>query len=70
MFLIFFFFRYYRQSLIFSSEPLAEINSLLMRHCNNYAGNVVVRNPIEPGTLCQVLVTVPQVNIMDIFFII
>lgn len=53
--------KYYRQTLIFSSVEQPQINTLAIKHCFNYAGKVKVRNVIEPGSIRQVTVAVPQV---------
>ncbi|CAH0756445.1 unnamed protein product [Diatraea saccharalis] len=53
--------KYYRQTLIFSSVPLPEIKSVLNKKCQNYAGKVVVENPIEIGSIQQILLQVPQI---------
>ncbi|XP_015587698.1 digestive organ expansion factor homolog [Cephus cinctus] len=53
--------KYYRQSLIFSSVQLPEINAIFNKKCFNYAGKVKVSNPISSGAVCQVLVQLPQV---------
>ncbi|XP_075982902.1 U3 small nucleolar RNA-associated protein 25 homolog [Anticarsia gemmatalis] len=53
--------KYYRQTLIFSSVALPEIKSIINKKCYNYAGKVLVENPIEVGSIQQVLVQVPQI---------
>nr|CAD7194998.1 unnamed protein product [Timema douglasi] len=53
--------RYYRQSMVFSSLTLPEMNSLFNKKCRNYAGKVRVINPVISGTICQVVVQLPQV---------
>ncbi|CAG2057493.1 unnamed protein product [Timema podura] len=53
--------RYYRQSMVFSSLTLPEMNSLFNKKCHNYAGKVRVINPVISGTICQVVVQLPQV---------
>ncbi|KAJ9581055.1 hypothetical protein L9F63_023765, partial [Diploptera punctata] len=52
--------QYYRQTLVFSSVMLPEFNALFSKKCHNYAGKVTVVNPITTGSICQVLVQVPQ----------
>ncbi|CAG4954013.1 unnamed protein product [Parnassius apollo] len=52
--------KYYRQTLIFSSVSLPEIKSVMNRKCQNYAGKVFITNPIEIGSIQQVLLQVPQ----------
>lgn len=52
--------KYYRQTLIFSGMELAHINGALRKTCFNYAGKVRVMNPVEPGSIGDVEVAVPQ----------
>lgn len=53
--------KYYRQTLIFSSLILPEINSIFNKMCFNYAGKASVVNPIEFGKIGQVFVQLPHV---------
>jgi U3 small nucleolar RNA-associated protein 25 len=53
--------KYYRQTLIFSSVVLPEINSIFNKKCNNYAGKIKISNPIEFGSIRQVFVQIPHV---------
>ncbi|XP_003707378.2 U3 small nucleolar RNA-associated protein 25 homolog [Megachile rotundata] len=53
--------KYYRQTLIFSSIHVPEIYGIFNKKCYNYAGKVKVINPITSGSICQVVVQVPQV---------
>lgn len=53
--------KYYRQTLIFSSIETPYINTLLIRKCFNYAGQVKVANALEPGSIREVTIKVPQV---------
>ncbi|XP_077286205.1 U3 small nucleolar RNA-associated protein 25 homolog [Arctopsyche grandis] len=53
--------KYYRQTLLFSSVSLPEINSLFNKKCFNYAGKIRVHNPVDAGSVRQVAVQVPQV---------
>ncbi|XP_054263815.1 U3 small nucleolar RNA-associated protein 25 homolog [Macrosteles quadrilineatus] len=53
--------RYYRQTLVFSSHPLPQISALFSRKCHNYAGKVWVMNPVKTGTICQIVLQLPQV---------
>ncbi|KAK3921723.1 Digestive organ expansion factor-like protein [Frankliniella fusca] len=53
--------KFYRQTIILSSTALIEFSSLLNKRCNNFAGSVRVVNPVSTGTICQVVVQVPQV---------
>ncbi|XP_026743020.1 digestive organ expansion factor homolog [Trichoplusia ni] len=53
--------KYYRQTLLFSSVALPEIKSVINKKCYNYAGKVLVENPVEIGSIQQVLVQVPQI---------
>ncbi|XP_014229058.1 digestive organ expansion factor homolog [Trichogramma pretiosum] len=52
--------KYYRQTLMFSSLKLPEINAIFNKRCHNYAGKVRVVNPVLSGTINQVLVPFPQ----------
>nr|XP_023021068.1 digestive organ expansion factor homolog [Leptinotarsa decemlineata] len=53
--------KYYRHTMIFSSINSAEINAIFNKKCHNYAGKVKVINPIDFGTISQVVVQVPHV---------
>ncbi|KOC63275.1 Digestive organ expansion factor like protein [Habropoda laboriosa] len=53
--------KYYRQTLIFSSIHVPEIYGIFNKKCYNYAGKVKIINPISSGSICQVVVQVPQV---------
>jgi len=53
--------KYYRQTLIFSSIETPYINTMLIRKCFNYAGQVKVLNALEPGSIHDVIIKVPQV---------
>ncbi|RLU16704.1 hypothetical protein DMN91_010772 [Ooceraea biroi] len=53
--------KYYRQTLIFSSIELPHINATFTRRCFNYAGRVKVANPVEPGSIRQVVIKPAQV---------
>ncbi|XP_050504494.1 U3 small nucleolar RNA-associated protein 25 homolog [Diabrotica virgifera virgifera] len=53
--------KYYRQTLIFSSNNLPEINAVFNKKCHNFAGKVKVVNPIEFGCISQVVVQIPHV---------
>ncbi|XP_012535576.1 digestive organ expansion factor homolog [Monomorium pharaonis] len=53
--------KYYRQTLIFSSIETPYINTLLSKKCFNYAGQVKVANALEPGSIRDVTIKVPQV---------
>lgn len=53
--------KYYRQTLIFSAIQLPEIHGIFNKKCFNYAGKVKVVNPVSPGSICQVVIQVPQV---------
>lgn len=53
--------QYYRQTLLFSSVMLPELNALMNRKCHNYAGKICVVNPEPTGTVCHVVVQLPQV---------
>ncbi|XP_077998956.1 U3 small nucleolar RNA-associated protein 25 homolog [Glandiceps talaboti] len=53
--------RFYRQTLSFSSVVTPEMNSLFNKHCHNYAGKVLVNNPVISGSICQIATALPQV---------
>ncbi|CAD1469657.1 unnamed protein product, partial [Heterotrigona itama] len=53
--------KYYRQTLIFSSIHIPEIYGIFNKKCYNYAGKVKIINPVSSGSICQVLVQIPQV---------
>lgn len=53
--------KYYRQTLIFSSIHVPEIYGVFNKKCYNYAGKAKVINPVSSGSICQVVVQVPQV---------
>lgn len=53
--------KYYRQTLIFCSIPLPEIHAIFNKRCHNYAGKARVVNPVVSGSVCQVVIQVPQV---------
>ncbi|KRT82956.1 hypothetical protein AMK59_3427, partial [Oryctes borbonicus] len=53
--------KYYRQTLIFSSFALPEINAVFNKHCANYAGKVKVIQKITYGSIRQVYVQLPHV---------
>ena len=47
--------KYYRQTLIFSSLNLPEINAVFSKKCWNFCGKIRVMNPIVHGSICQVV---------------
>ena len=47
--------RYYRQTLLFSSFNMPELNALFNKKCWNFCGKVRVINPILRGSICQVI---------------
>lgn len=53
--------KYYRQTLIFSDIETPYINTLLNKKCFNYAGQVKVANALEPGSIRDVTIKIPQV---------
>ncbi|XP_013183399.2 U3 small nucleolar RNA-associated protein 25 homolog [Amyelois transitella] len=53
--------KYYRQTLVFSSVALPEIKSVMNRKCYNYAGKVFVENPVDTGSIQQVILQIPQI---------
>lgn len=52
--------KYYRQTLIFSSVVLPEINSIFNKKCFNYAGKARVSNPVQAGSINQVFIQLPH----------
>uniref|UniRef100_A0A1B6CSA7 Digestive organ expansion factor-like protein n=1 Tax=Clastoptera arizonana TaxID=38151 RepID=A0A1B6CSA7_9HEMI len=53
--------KYYRQTLVFASHLLPQISSIVNKRCFNYSGKVLVINPIISGSICQVVLQLPQV---------
>lgn len=53
--------KYYRQTLIFSSVVLPEINAIFNKYCKNYAGKVKVIKEYENGCIGLVYVQLPHV---------
>lgn len=53
--------KYYRQTLIFSSFNVPEINSIFNKFCLNYMGKVKTTNPVVYGSIRQVFVQLPHV---------
>lgn len=53
--------KFYRQTLMFSSILLPEINAIFNKKCYNHFGKVKVSNPIEFGSIRQVFVQIPHV---------
>jgi len=53
--------KFYCQTVIFSSVMCPEHSALMSRHCNNYAGQVRVLDPMVKGTINKVTVQLPQV---------
>ncbi|XP_067015268.2 U3 small nucleolar RNA-associated protein 25 homolog [Anabrus simplex] len=53
--------RFYRQTILLSSHMLPEFNAVFNKKCNNYAGKVRVAKNITSGSICQVIVQLPQV---------
>jgi U3 small nucleolar RNA-associated protein 25 len=47
----------YRQTLLFSSTPLVELNAVFNRSCHNFLGKVSTVNPVKSGTISGVLVS-------------
>jgi hypothetical protein len=41
---------------------LPQLNALMSRKCHNYAGRICVVNPEPTGTVCHVVVQLPQVR--------
>jgi hypothetical protein len=41
---------------------LPELNALINKKCHNYAGKICVVNPELTGTICHVVVQLPQVR--------
>jgi len=53
--------KYYRQTVLVSSVPFPELNSVYNRHCHNYNGRVRVVNPVESSAISRVFSEVPLV---------
>ncbi|XP_060534751.1 U3 small nucleolar RNA-associated protein 25 homolog [Cylas formicarius] len=53
--------KYYRQTLIFSSIAIPELNSIFNKKCFNYAGKARIINRIVSGSINGVFVQVPHV---------
>ncbi|RZF34126.1 hypothetical protein LSTR_LSTR003536 [Laodelphax striatellus] len=53
--------QYYRQTMVFASQPLPLITALFQKKCKNYSGGFTVFNSIIDGSICQVAVKMPQV---------
>lgn len=53
--------KYYRQTLIFSSFVLPEINAIFNKKCFNYAGKIKIVNTVSVGSICQVFMQLPHV---------
>lgn len=47
---------------------LPELNALISRKCHNYAGKICIANPDLTGTICHVVVQLPQVNHVKLTF--
>lgn len=58
--------KYLSQTCIFSSIQLPELSALMRKRCKNFAGKVIVSNPINSGSISQVLVHLPQVELICI----
>lgn len=56
--------KYYRQTLIFSSIVVPELNSLFNKRCQNYAGKVRIANPVDNGSIRHIVVPIAQVRNM------
>ncbi|RWS16294.1 Digestive organ expansion factor-like protein [Dinothrombium tinctorium] len=54
--------KYYRQTLLFSSVNFTLINALFKKEANNFEGQVIVRNPVNPGfdVIRHIVVQCPQ----------
>ncbi|XP_069116871.1 U3 small nucleolar RNA-associated protein 25 homolog [Argopecten irradians] len=52
--------KFYRQTLMFSSVAAPQINAIINRNCYNYAGKVMVSRPDTSGTICQIVLQLPQ----------
>lgn len=53
--------KYYRQTLVFSSAVLPEINAIFNKKCFNYSGKVRVNKRITNGAVKKVFVQLPHV---------
>lgn len=47
--------KYYRQTLLFSSNILPEVNSVFNKKCWNFCGKVKTVNAVSHGAICQVV---------------
>ena len=47
--------KYYRQTLLFSSLNLPEVNAVFSKKCWNFCGKIRVVNPVVHGSICQVV---------------
>ncbi|XP_060081681.1 U3 small nucleolar RNA-associated protein 25 homolog [Ylistrum balloti] len=52
--------KFYRQTLMFSSVGAPQINAIFNRHCYNYAGMMMITRPNTSGTICQIVIQLPQ----------
>ncbi|KAK7864086.1 hypothetical protein R5R35_002730 [Gryllus longicercus] len=53
--------RFYRQTLVFSSLMLPEINSLFNKKCHNFAGKARIEKFYAKGSVCQIVLQLSQV---------
>ena len=47
--------KYYRQTLLFSSLNLPEVNAVFNKKCWNFCGRIKIMNPIVNGSICQIV---------------
>ncbi|PVD26720.1 hypothetical protein C0Q70_14398 [Pomacea canaliculata] len=52
--------KHYRQTLIFSSVMVPELMSVYNKHCHNFAGKVQVHRKSTHGSVCRIVVQLPQ----------
>ena len=52
--------QFYRQTLLFSSVAMPEVNAILSKKCSNYAGQIRSVNPCTKGWISTVLSSTPM----------
>ena len=53
--------KYYRQTILFSSFVSPEMNFIFNKECFNYSGRTKILPASQVGSVCQVVVQIPQV---------
>ncbi|KAK2158865.1 hypothetical protein LSH36_162g02012 [Paralvinella palmiformis] len=53
--------KFYRQTLIFSSVTLPEINAIFNKHCQNFGGKLQLMKMYSSGSISQIIAPIPQV---------